>query len=140
QAQAPATETPPAQEQAPNQEQALAQTQAQPQPNAEAEELRQQVAELRALQGAAAAPPQQPAQPERNYNFQIPQPLFDALNSEDPVQRQNGLVTIMNGVAEVIHNTVLQRVQAAMQQLMEQVPQAAAAQAQSVQERTAAAN
>lgn len=84
-----------------------------------------------------AQPGQQPGAPapQKRYGFQVPQPIFDGLNSEDPQHRNQALVHVMNGVAEVIHDTVLAQVT----QLIESVRQEVPAAAQQTVQRTAEA-
>lgn len=94
----------------------------------------QQVAAQAAPAQAQSQPQQaQPAQPAKRYGFQVPQQIFEGLNSEDPNQRNQSLVTIMNGVAEVIHDTVLKQVEGMVQEISKQMPQVAQ---QTVQQQT----
>lgn len=62
-------------------------------------------------------------QPQRRYGFQVQQQIFDGLNAEDPNVRNGSLVTLMNGMSEVIHDTVLKEVQGMLEQMAQHVPQ-----------------
>lgn len=124
--------------QAPQPGQVAAPTAPQVDPNAERLERIEAALAAMAAQGRGFQPqepgaPQAPQsgtqpqgqQPQRNYNFQFTPELMQGLNHEDPNVRNQSLVNLVNGVGEIIHNTVLQQVQTMLQSVREEVPQVA---------------
>lgn len=61
------------------------------------------------------------------YNFQIPEPVLQALDSEDPADRQRGITHLLNGVAHTVHTRVRQELQAVQQIFPEYASQAVSA-------------
>lgn len=72
--------------------------------------------------GQQGQPGTQP-QPQRRYGFQVQQQILDGLNAEDPNVRNGSLVTLVNGVGEIIHDTVIAEVRGMIEQMSAAVPQ-----------------
>lgn len=94
---------------------------------AEQTRLLQQVVQGQQTQGQqpAAQTQQQPQDPLAvmpDYDYQIPDQLVVALNSEDPAERKAALAATIKGVAQGIHRTVAQAVVARLVQLEQSIP------------------
>lgn len=105
---------------------------ASPSPDHEMALLRQQVQNLKAqVQQAQAQPaqgqpasgtaPQAPAVP--GYDYNIPQEIVSALQSDDPTQVRNGLAALIKGVSQNVHATVAQEFQSRLDQVPQTVQQ-----------------
>lgn len=73
-------------------------------------------------QGQQPAQPQDPLATVPEYDYQIPDQLVVALNSEDPVERKAALAATIKGVAQGIHRTVAQAVVQRLTQLEQSIP------------------
>lgn len=82
-------------------------------------------------QGGGQGGGQQPQGPQPFYgtaapSMVIPDELTAMIDSDDPVQRKQGIEAMMNGLANVVMRDVTGMVQYMQQQIMSQIPQAAA--------------
>lgn len=72
--------------------------------------------------GGAGAPQGQPQQEQSPYNLEVPAatlgPLTAALRSEDPAEVGKAISYIGNGIANIVHQTVLGQVQQMMRQIV----------------------
>lgn len=104
---------------------------AQPAPaNPEVEKLLRELADARAVIAEqttklGSPPPQTPpGTPEPNiftdvpaYEFELPTPLLQAFDSEDPVQRSKAIGAVMTGTARVVHQNLMKNVASVMERL-----------------------
>jgi hypothetical protein len=75
-----------------------------------------------------AQKPQQPAPQEQgpqipDYNFTLPDQLVALIESEDPVQRRQGLAMFAQGVARTVHANTLSDVMRAREEMAHLMPQ-----------------
>lgn len=70
-------------------------------------EALEELAKLKAGTPQATEPKPQPKPEMPSYEFEIPEPLVAALQSEDPKEVQMGVRNLAQGVAQGIHQTIL---------------------------------
>ena len=89
----------------------------------DAERWRQLAEEYKSLYegGKSTAPNDQPKADDKPkapaFNFSIEDGLLQALNSEDPAERKNGIKFLADGVANSVHDKVMEQVGALLQKL-----------------------
>lgn len=105
-----------------------------PSPAPQDQDLRAQISRLEgmitAMQQPQAAAPQQPqaAEPRApRYNARIPEQIMTMMSSEDPMQRAQGVTHLVNGIGEMVHDTVMREVSTLLQNFQQEVPRLAQA-------------
>lgn len=130
-----------AEEQPPSQEAQPAEQAPQPQEDHEKVFLRQQLENMQKVLDTLQAPKQptqqQPTEddiPIPEYNFNIPEPLIQHLQSENPAEVQAGVRALAQGVAQTVHKQVVQQMASMVQSVVPQMVQQGVASANTAKE------
>lgn len=139
---APVVEDPPAEEEetlpaepakaeaqtAPAQESQTAEPPPQPPEDSEKALLKQQLASMQAALDALQKPQPQQNQPRQQeefpvpeYNYNIPEPLIQHLQSENPAEVRAGIGALMQGLSQTVHRTVVKDLTDMMQHVVPQM-------------------
>lgn len=93
--------------------------------------LRAQIARLEAAiaqpQAQQPAAPQSQEQRQPRYNARVPEQIMQMMSSEDPMQRMQGVTMLVNGIGEMVHDTVMREVTSTLQNFQQEVPRMAQA-------------